>query len=236
MENIVTHPEDPQRKDHENNRTEDHGNSKYSIYNPIRIAKWHGSLEPIDRFTFRITIFTFFLMISSIMQVVSYVETERAYLSIDDISLTLGEPSTDEGGLGFIMIIRNTGKHVAVIRQLNVQPSVFIVKKDLPEYPTYLEKQNIKTVIPPIAPQEQRFARLDHGKQEFGIPTEDVVKGAKNGAIPLRVFGFIDYDTGYWFPHGRIGYCFVYIPESKRSPILVQRFAACDNPNYTYTN
>src|SRR5579863_2304567 len=228
----MTDSEQSQGNNHEGNDAERKQDSGYCSYNPMRIIKWHRNLKDIDRFTFWIAVFTFFLFMSTIVQVLAYIESERAYLVIEDINFMRGEPSGDEGGLGLVMVIKNVGKHEAVVKELNVKSGVFIIQKQLPDYPNYVNEHPIRTVIPPIPPQEQRTAFMSEAPQEFAIPREDVLKGVTSGNIPLRVFGFIDYGTGYWFS-GRVGFCFVYVPANKRLFTNSPKFQACDNPHYT---
>jgi hypothetical protein len=61
-----------------------------------------------------------------------------------------------------------------------------------------------------------------------------VIKGALDGSIPVRIYGFVRYYTGYSiFGPAELGYCFRYIPPNQRR---AAKFEVCDNPRYTYTH
>lgn len=231
----MTHSEERKRNNHERNGHEDTSNPKHSWYNPLRIIRWHNGLDNIDRFTFWIAILTFFLVVMTGVQVLSYIESERAFLSIEEIGFIHGEPSVEPDGITIKMGIKNFGKHVAVITQMNAEPSFYIGKKGLDASPDYDDRNIIKWVTSPIPPQIQRTVIFGPATENTPVPKEEIISGTKNGKIPFHVFGFIDYDTGYRLSSGRVGFCFTYIPESQRR-VARQSFKACDNPNYTYTH
>jgi hypothetical protein len=194
--------------------------------------RWFMSLSRTDKFTFVVAIFTSLLAISTSLQVLAFIESERAELVIEDATFPRGEPSPDTNGLDLIIRVRNFGKHVANIKMFNITQGVFINNKALPAKPQY-HGGSITPVVPPIAPGAEIAVYGEQEPQEFRIPREDVVKGVLDGSIPLRIWGFVEYYTGYSvFGPSEVGYCFTYVPVSHRH---TGRFQVCDNPNYIYT-
>jgi hypothetical protein len=66
------------------------------------------------------------------------------------------------------------------------------------------------------------------------MTAEQRLAGILSGEIPVRAWGFIEYNTGYpnWRA-GKTGFCFEYIPQSQR--ISAQSFKVCNKQNYTYS-
>jgi hypothetical protein len=227
----VTHSEDSQRTNHESNGAEGNDSPKYFRYNPMRIIQWYRNLKDIDRFTFWIVVLTFFLVVMTGVQVLSYVESERAQILIEDIIVKDVDPFL-LNPVDTILVLKNVGRHIAVITKVNLRVGFFIINKDLPKYPDYPDQFNISAVFTPVLPGGTYPMFIKNVAEPFTIPMEVVIKGVNDGTIPLRVFGVIEYDTGYWLSFGTIGFCFTYIPPSKR--VSNQKFQACDNQRYTY--
>jgi hypothetical protein len=87
-------------------------------------------------------------------------------------------------------------------------------------------------VVGPIASQSWATVPVQEIKGEYPIPREEFVSGIRDGTIEWRVYGRIQYETGYWFD-GETGYCLLFQPASKRlnSP---PAFHPCQNENYIY--
>ncbi len=203
---------------------------------PLRPHKEESDHKRNERmmalWTGRVGLFTLALVLVAFLQFYSFVESERACLVLEDVHFTYGEPSIDGKGTNLILVIKNIGKHVTSVHTFKVKPSLFIVQKELPDLPCY-GGSTIK-VIPPFAPDEGKIVDIYAPfLQNTSISNEERIKGIKSGNFPFRVFGFIEYDMGYLFLKGNLGFCSIYIPEKiRRNPIIT--FETCDNPKYTY--
>jgi hypothetical protein len=172
----------------------------------------------------------------TVVNVWAFMESEGAELVIEDVGFARGEPSPEADGLDVIVLARNFGKHVATVRIFNISPAIFIHQKQLPDKPEF-RGGSITPVVPPIDPGRQisvygKQGPQDFGRANFGIAREDIIRGALDGSITVRIYGFVQYYTGYSvFNHAEVGYCFSYIPENRRRNT---RFEVCYNPNEAY--
>jgi hypothetical protein len=175
-------------------------------------------------------------------QLDSLIESERAFLIVHDVNFRRGEPTLDADGLDLVLIIKNVGKHVGLSKAFAVKPGFYtnpdLEKRRLPEMPNY-DGGEITKVIPPLVSSEQTTINLrlagikppPDGRPE--ATKTELIKGTLSGEFPMRIFGFIKYDLGFSESRlGETGYCFEYIPESKRTS--ASRFETCNSPNYTY--
>jgi hypothetical protein len=114
---------------------------------PPRRAKFTHS--KFKRATLILAIFTGLLAVATWMQVLAFIRSEQAYLVlVGDPYFFLGTPSAESGGFNFGLTIKNIGKHVAVITELNITPYSYVHQK-LPDTPKYLP-QPATPVTPPI--------------------------------------------------------------------------------------
>ena len=68
------------------------------------------------------------------------------------------------------------------------------------------------SLVPPIAPGKLITVYGRQVPQSFAIPRADVIKGVLDGSIPIRIYGFVQYDTGYSvLGPSEVGYCFSYM-------------------------
>jgi hypothetical protein len=87
----------------------------------MRIGEWYKrykGLSPIESFNYHIMIFSGLLTLMAALQYKAYIETERAFLVMDEVKLVHKEPSVEEGGLDFIVRIKNVGKHPGTVKKL----------------------------------------------------------------------------------------------------------------------
>jgi hypothetical protein len=180
-----------------------------------------------------IEVFTGVLALSTVFQVLAFIHSERAYLIISDIRFLHSEPTADPDGYDLVMIIKNIGKHVALISELEIKPAFFVIRKTLPEIPNY-NIGTIEKVVPPIVPDKDVTVHIHaKGVTNSTITDEERLRGVISGDIPVRVFGYVEYDIGYLsFSKGIIGFCFEYIPRGTRPDITT--FETCNDKNYTY--
>jgi hypothetical protein len=88
------------------------------------------------------------------MQVLAFIRSEEAFLVvIDEPYFLRGRPLAESGGFNLGLKVKNVGKHVAVITELNITPYSYLHQK-LPDTPKYLP-QPATRVIPPIAPESE---------------------------------------------------------------------------------
>ncbi|HTO83024.1 MAG TPA: hypothetical protein VMQ73_12350, partial [Methylomirabilota bacterium] len=112
---------------------------------PSLLQRFRG-LNPIDRFTFFIALFTLCLVIVSGLQYVAFVSSERADLVVEDVQFFYGEPSTQQDGMGVFLIIKNVGRHTAHVTELNVSPGLMVTTSELPDNPRYQEKPAVPVI------------------------------------------------------------------------------------------
>ena len=176
-------------------------------------------------------------------QLAALIESERAFLIVGDMNFRYGDPTASPDGLNLVMIIKNVGKHVAIVKRLNVKPAFFTnpdrTKRELSDAPPY-EGSIIDRVIPPIVQSDQTIINIQSlgvrppADQRPDMARTEMIAGVLNGDFPMRVFGFIEYHIGFPQPRdGLTGYCFEYLPEKRR--VGDHRFETCNHPNYTYT-
>lgn len=228
----MTDPEQPNREESQNDNEETQEPANYFRFSPMRPIQGYRKLKPIERFNFWIACFTLVLTCMAVLQIAAYIETERAYMIVEDVKLFAGEPSTDDGGLDMGIFMENVGKHLAVITDFTVVIEIQIVDKHLPDYPDYKHGTSSKLVVRPQVAQQKTMIPVRENKAPPPIPREDIIRGIKDGTIPLHIYGAIKYRHGYFMLGGVSGYCFTYIPVTKRR--INKSFNTCENQNYTY--
>jgi len=169
------------------------------------------------RWTRVVGFFTFVLAMVGGLQALSFVESERAYLILFDMNFPGGEPSNATGGLDIVLTIKNIGKHTATVSKIIVNPAMFIVNKELADEPTYNPTLSTVHTIPPIAPDSPLvfFAAARLPPSPAPMTDEQRLQVILSGDIPLRIWGLIEYDTGYfnWARPGRLGFCMEYVSQ-----------------------
>lgn len=184
-------------------------------------------------------VLTFVLAILAALQAYSFIESERAYLVVDNVAFKHIEPSLAPDGLDLVIAVKNVGKHLALVTKFAVKPLFGTQHKELPETPNY-EGGILGKVVPPIVPTGQITVNAHSmgirplpGQRDEDVSATNIIIGVINGDIPLWIIGFLDYDLGYpWFHQGAVGYCQQYIPEKSR--VGDNRFETCNSPKYTY--
>ena len=210
------------------NTAEEYNAGKYNPLNwPIRARKWCNSLDRIEHFTFWVAIFTGLLFIVAVLQYRAYVESESAFLIITEPKfIPSGEPTA--GPVIIVMAIKNTGKHAAIVEEINISALPTTPEKfpDNPEYQKLIDT----AVIQPIAPGLE-FPLNFRGAPRI-IFSPEIVSNMLSGNEAFYVYGFIKYNSGYniiWL--SETGFCYVYIPPSNRAGFLFETYK---KPKYTY--
>jgi len=179
-------------------------------------------------------VFTGVLTLLAFIQAYSFIESERAFLILEDLRFLHVEPTSEPDGYDLILKVKNVGKHTAIVSEFDLRPGFFVIHKTLPDVPPY-DGAKIDTLIPPVGPDEIKTINA-HAivKPSKNISDADRLAGVLSGDVPLRVFGFIEYDIGYpSFRSGKLGFCQEYVPISRRKN--GPPFETCNHPAYTYT-
>lgn len=173
-------------------------------------------------------------------QLLAFIESERGYLVAKRVDFVTGEPLDQSDGLSVRLLLRNVGKHTAIATKFKATAGIFVVHKELHKFPVYAHDVTGLVVIPPLLPDDDKVVFLRQSGQinnETDQPLKtksQIVAGITDGSIPFRVWGLIDYETGYLsWRSGQLGFCFEYVPISRR---FGDSFKTCDNPNYTYSH
>jgi hypothetical protein len=167
------------------------------------------------------------------------IENSRAFIVLKDISYVHGEPSAEADGRDFILILKNVGKHVAIVTAINTEPFYGVVHKELPDTPHFYN--SISLVAPPVAPDSEVTIRAHMGGARTITPQpvpliETVLKGVNDGTIPIWIYGRVQYNTGFPGILGELGFCSKFVPPSQRSAVSPFIFITCEYPKYTYVH
>ncbi|MGE0470055.1 MAG: hypothetical protein AB7L09_14370 [Nitrospira sp.] len=206
--------------------------SKYFRFNPMGICAWYNGLVAIDKFNFFIMLFTGVLSVVGLLQYSAYVEAERAFLILDEIKLVHNEPSIEDGGLNFIIRVKNVGKHPGLVTKLIVVVSTGY--GTFPITPDYDRDLRGTFIVGPIASQGWATVPVEERQDEkYDIPREEFIGAIRDGTLEFRIYGVIQYNTGYYWLDGVTGYCLLFTPANKRVN-RTQSFSSCQNENYVY--
>ena len=183
--------------------------------------KWLSKLQPIDKFTFVIAAFTVVLAFSSLLQLWSFIQSEKPIIGITDIRLTDELKATQNGRL--IIEIKNKGKTTAFISEFKLYgDGGMTVPPDA--------KPQLTDIKPPILPD-------DTARVEWDIPQkfpQEYINGVTRGEYHIWVVGSVKYSDRFgWLGGGETGFCFYYDPSRGRG---ADSFYRCHSPKYEYAN
>lgn len=168
--------------------------SKYFRLNPMRIPGWYIGLPAIERFNFWIMLFTGILSVIGLFQYSAYIEAERAFLIMDEIKLVHDEPLLEEGGLDFIVRIKNVGKHPGVVNKLVVVVSTGY--GTFPSSPNYDRDLRGTFIVGPIPSQSWATVPVQERKEQtYNIPREEFIAAIRDGTLEFRIYGVVQYKT-----------------------------------------
>jgi len=95
------------------------------------------------------------------IQVFAYIQTERAFLLIDDLRFRDGEPTTNPP-FALIMPIENSGRNVAFIKDINITAQLGVHESYLPDEAKYVRMTEAPMVVfAPITPGNNRAHPVD---------------------------------------------------------------------------
>jgi cold shock CspA family protein len=145
-----------------------------------------------------VAIFTGFLVVLGGLQLFSFIQSERAFLSISALE-TAGNAELKAGDLvNFTAQIKNSGRSTAFISSLIV--NVAIYDMPLPEVPPY--KAGATNVRGPIVAGGIKVANLPGiSAEEKPIALSQVhADGIRDGKFNIYMFGKMDYSDEFpWF-------------------------------------
>jgi hypothetical protein len=174
--------------------------------------------DHVARFTFWVATFTFLLAGIGLIQVWAFIQSERAFLSIDDILFTPSGP-TDRRAI-FTIRVKNSGRSTA-----NVKHNVYRVNLELPSTPDYYVTMREVTLAPVVGNGTARYdARID-------VTPDHAAEfvAALDGNSLFYFYGLIEYEDEFsLIGFKKLGWCFRYDTESRN-------FRSCNNAIYTYS-
>ena len=191
-------------------------------------VRWFRSLDSTEKFTFVVAVFTAVLALATCVQVWAFIQSERAFLVVDNPRFRTGEPTADRPDL--IMTLKNPGKKVAAVQEFIATYQLGLHAQELHEETQnkYNKTDFGKSLVAP-GNEITISGNLANGKAIF---TEQVINDLLRGEDSFYIFGDIKYYDGYnIFEPSEIGYCFSYLPPNQRE---VDTFAVCKDPKYTY--
>jgi hypothetical protein len=174
----------------------DSANAKPKPSNPRRGKLWNIVVKLIPALD-AVAVFTFILAIFTGVQVLVFISSERAFISVS--FATAAEKlaaSTDPVFLHFVL--QNSGKSTAVITDANVTGS--IGNQDLPASPHY-QPEHTTTSGPVIAGGARLINQRPHIDQT-GKPliiTTEILNEINNISTRVFIFGFVEYDDDFSF-------------------------------------
>ena len=103
-------------------------------------VRWFRSLDSTEKFTFVVAVFTAVLALATCVQVWAFIQSERAFLVVDNPRFRTGEPTADRPDL--IMTLKNPGKKVAAVQEFFPHTSLDSIHKN------FTRKPKINTIKP----------------------------------------------------------------------------------------
>jgi hypothetical protein len=206
-----------------------------NAYKAARAAR--GDQKPSDpvfdramlRWTKVVAIFTAVLAIVGALQFWSFVQSERASLSVVGIAFMGGLPQAGTKSIHLVVNIRNSGRSTALVPE-----AAFNLRfGSLSDRPDYLP--GIKIAIAPIPADG-----ITNTHAEFVLPNPIAKTDADNissGALQISFYGYIKYSDEFGlFGHKTLGYCSYYVAvPTLPTPSGSEQFDTCTEPNYTYS-
>jgi hypothetical protein len=192
-----------------------------------RITRWHRRLQPIEKFSFWVSVFTLFLVLSAIGQVFAFIQSERALLSISIADFKSPDAPYDD--IPIKVSIHNGGKSGALIINGGLNFQIAGPGTKLPETPSYgATREEFRTLvlagetIYPIAVMVSTMQK----------PWEaDYADKIRAGIYKFTVFGFVEYEDEFsYFGYKKTGFCVRYIYYKP----IGDGWISCGARNYVY--
>lgn len=177
--------------------------------------------KPIVRLTGMITLFTFALALIAGLQLLTFIQSERAFVAPASTNFAT-ELVPGIAHLPMYLDIQNSGRSTAFVEELSVA-----ITHNLPSKPQYFDTINI--AFPPIVAGgvSRRSSKFVTGWNQ------ETIDEITSGALNFYIYGVIKYSDGYTiFGPTITGFCFVYIPGAGSNSTA---FETCKEPAYTYS-
>lgn len=175
--------------------------------------------DRIIRFTWWVAAFTCGLVFVGFVQAWSFIQSERAFVSLATASFTAGPPK------GLIDVaIKNSGRISATVHRMAVA-----ISNELPPIPDYPPLAPI--ALSPIVPDGTIQYHL-----ELGPSANDsaLIEKIIPGAVTFYFYGMIEYEDGFSIlGYRKNGFCYQYNPNGNR---VVSVFNTCTERAYTYSH
>jgi hypothetical protein len=176
-------------------------------------VQWLRSLNNIDGFTGLLAIFTGLLVLVAGLQLLAFVQSERAFLVIDNVRFYGDDPAV-HGSSPLIFKIKNPGRTVATVTEQNVSSTLLPYRGELPDN-TQLTRTPNDLVLLSIAPGNEITLRVIPSNPD--VLTDQVVAALLRGDYTLYIYGFYKYYNGFdLFGPSKTGYCYKYVPPSQQ--------------------
>jgi len=192
-------------------------------------AKEKPSSEKFDlamlRWTRVVGFFTAVLALVGLIQAWAFMQRERAFITVDDLSIHGGMIAKGQP-IRVFMVAKNSGHSAAIVQDVS-----FNIKfGPLPDAPNYLKLSLFALAPIPGGSTNKSTA-------SFAWPdwlTDQSVADIKNETLPMSIFGYVKYTDEFSFIFGprTTGFCSTYTSQ----PVAAGQFNTCDQPKYTYAN
>jgi hypothetical protein len=167
-------------------------------------------------------VFTMVLALVAVLQFWAFVQSERAFLSIANVSIDGGLPKAGDPTPHLVMQIKNGGRNTAFIDRVLLDEA-YGLNGPLSQKPGY--KDEAEPGVPPPIPADTIVPRSTHLPKSF---TQDEIDAIKAGKNRFALFGYITYTDTFWlFGSRTTGFCYTYSPD-------VSQLATCPERAYTY--
>jgi hypothetical protein len=170
-------------------------------------------------------VFTLILAVAAGIQAWAFIQSERAFLSIETMQIA-GNQIRDGNPIVLSIQIRNSGRSTSFIMDTIFR--VDIRPDDLPLIPYYARGGNI--IRGPVPAQSGYNATMIPRNQDQSgryIVPSGLSEQVQNDTMKIYVYGVIHYRDDYTsiFGDRRTGFCFIYNPHGNPN---VSQFDTCD--------
>ena len=199
---------------------------------PVRGAWWlFFQTDPVAGFTAWVGVFTACLMFLSGLQVLAFIQSERAFAALSTIRFKGGFGAQKE--LSLVLEIRNSGKSTAFVDEINITSMFIRAGASPPEKPIY---GPMRSPAPgPILANgvtlvTSNLRSLDGGSRL--VLTDAEVAALRARAIRFYIIGFVSFADEFSFLGNHVtGFCALYNPDGDE----VATFDGCTEAAYTYS-
>jgi len=171
-------------------------------------------------------VFTAVLAIVAGFQAWAFVQSERAFLSVQNFRFD--GALTPDKQLVLAYAIVNSGRSTAIPHDVNVTLTTGLL--DRPEY-----GDNVRFAIGPIAQSTEvpGFYFSQDGRGNPRIITADEVAKFMEGRTKFYVYGYVEYEDDFsLIGYRKTGFCYLFVPE--RSGGGKSAFRPCTEKQYTF--